>query len=60
MNHLLHKAIGDMFAGDLLPGYEFFKDPACGGEQNLPLFCSKARSKQNEYTNVDLLILLPD
>lgn len=56
MEHPLHKSIGDMFTGDLLPGYEVLKDPACGGKQNIPLFCSDKKSNQTEYCNVDLLI----
>ncbi len=33
------------------------KDSACGGKQNIPLFCSTEKSNQTEYCNVDLLIL---
>ncbi len=58
MEHLLHKAIGDMFTGDLIPGYEILKDPACAYDgQNIPLFCSEKKSDQTEYCNVDLLIV---
>ena len=57
MKHPLHKAIGDMFTGGLLPGYEILKDPACGGEQNIPLFCSEEKSNQTKYCDVDLLIV---
>lgn len=58
MEHPLHKAIGDIFAADPLPGYEFLKDPACAYDgQNIPLFCSEKKSNQTEYCNVDLLIV---
>lgn len=58
MEHPLHKAIGDIFAADPLPGYKFLKDPACAYDgQNIPLFCSEKKSNQTEYCNVDLLIV---
>lgn len=58
MEHSLHKAIGDIFTADLLPGYEILKDPACAYDgQNIPLFCSEKKSNQTEYCNVDLLIV---
>ena len=58
MDHPLHKAIGDIFSADLLPGYEILKDPACADDgQNIPLFCSEKKSNQTEYCNVDLLIV---
>jgi len=57
MKHELHKAIGDIFTDDLLPGYEILKDPACGGEQNISLFCSEEKSNQTKYCDVDLLIV---
>lgn len=57
MAHPLHKAIGRIVTGNLLPEYEVLKDPACGGRQNIPLFCSNKKSQQTEYCNVDLLIV---
>lgn len=60
MAHPLHKAIGGIVTGNLLPGYEVLKDRACGGKQNIPLFCSEKKSNQTEYCNVDLLILKAD
>jgi len=57
MAHPLHKAIGRIVTGNLLPEYEVLKDPACGGKQNIPLFCSNKKSQQTEYCNVDLLIV---
>jgi len=58
MEHPLHKAIGDIFTTDLLPGYDILKDLACAYDgQNIPLFCSEKKSNQTEYCNVDLLIV---
>ena len=57
MQHPLHKSIGDIFNGDILRGYEILKDQACGGKQNVPLFCSDKNLSKNEYCNVDLLIV---
>lgn len=57
MEHPLHKAIGDIFNGDILRGYEILKDQACGGDQNIPLFCSEEKSNQTKYCDVDLLIV---
>jgi len=56
MAHPLHKAIGRIVTGNLLPEYEVLKDPACGGKQNIPLFCLYKNLSKNEYCNVDLLI----
>jgi hypothetical protein len=57
MAHPLHKAIGGIVTDNLLPGYEVLKDPACGGKQNVPLFCSDKNLSKNEYCNVDLLVV---
>jgi len=55
--HPLHKVIGDMIQESDFPNCTIIKDPACGGNQNIPLFCSLVKSNQTEYCNVDLLIL---
>ena len=57
MNHPLHEIIGEIITSDLFPGYKILKDPACKGDQNIPLFCSEIKANQTEYSNVDLLIL---
>jgi len=58
--HELHKAIGDIFesqcAKAALKTCKVVKDPACGGEQNIPLFCSPKKSADVEYCDVDLLV----
>ncbi|MBC8549142.1 MAG: hypothetical protein H8D23_05775 [Candidatus Brocadiales bacterium] len=57
--HTLHEYIGNLIDKEIsdLPEVEVIKDPACGGNQNIPLFCSKVKSNRTEYCNVDLLIL---
>jgi len=55
--HPLHRVIGDMIQDSDFPNCTVIKDPACGGSQNIPLFCSPVKSNQTEYCNVDLLIL---
>jgi len=60
MKHPLHKIVGECIGSHKLPNCEIIKDPACGGEQNVPLFCSEDKSNKTEYCNVDLLILRDD
>lgn len=55
--HPLHKVIGDIVLDSEFPNCTIIKDPACGGNQNIPLFCSPVKSNQTEFCNVDLLIL---
>ncbi len=57
MEHPLHKIVGQCIDSHKFPNCKIMKDPACGGEQNIPLFCSEDKSNKTEYCNVDLLIL---
>ncbi len=57
MKHPLHKVVGECIDTYEFPNCEIIKDRACGGEQNVPLFCSKDKSNKTEYCDVDLLIL---
>ena len=57
MRHPLHEVIGDLLATSIAPGCVLVKDPACRGDQRIPLFCSDAKSLPNTFCNVDLLIL---
>lgn len=57
MEHSLHKIIGDCIDSHKFHNCKIIKDPACGGEQNVPLFCSEDKSNKTEYCNVDLLML---
>lgn len=56
MTHPLHEIIGESINDEILPGCKVIKDPACGGRQHIPLFCSEKKSRETEYCNVDLLI----
>jgi hypothetical protein len=55
--HTFHRAIGDYVGSKLLPGCSLIKDQACGGEQHIPLFRGPKKSWQDEFCNVDMLIL---
>lgn len=55
--HPLHRIVGQCISSYRFPGCKIIKDPACGGQQNIPLFCSNDKSNKTEYCNVDLLIL---
>ena len=57
MQHPSHKAVGECIDSHKFPNCKIIRDPACGGQQNVPLFYSKAKSNKTEYCNVDLLIL---
>ena len=60
MGHPLHGIIGECINTDEFPDCKIIKDPACGGHQNIPLFCSEVKSNETEYCNVDLLIIKDD
>jgi len=53
----LHCVVGDLFENNLSLSYKLVKDAACGGNQNIPLFCSKEKSNATSYCNVDLLLI---
>lgn len=55
--HPLHMIIGDIVQDSEFPNCTVIKDPACGENQNIPLFCTDTKSNETEYCNVDLLIL---
>lgn len=50
----LHKKIGTAIQ---YSNCKIIKSRECGGNQNIPLFCSKEKGNDTEYCNVDLLIL---
>lgn len=56
MGHPFHELIGKSINEDIFPGCKIIRDPACRGNQHIPLFCSENRSRVTEYCNVDLLI----
>jgi len=55
--HELHKAVGVAIAEAELPGCVVIRDPACGGDQSIPLFRCREKSSKTEYCDVDLLIM---
>lgn len=56
MKHNLHKTIGDIISNAFL-SYEVVKDPACGGDQLVSLFCNDLKSRGTKYADVDIIIL---
>jgi hypothetical protein len=60
--HPLHLKIGReivaKFGGN--PEVKIIRDPACGGEQHIPLFRDSRKKRETQYCNVDLLILKND
>jgi hypothetical protein len=56
-HHPLHEVIGDLLAASVPPTCTLVKDPACRGDQCIPLFCSDKKSFATKFCNVDLLIL---
>ncbi len=55
--HPLHKVVSDAITEANLPDCTVVKEPACGGNQRIPLFCSAENSRHTEYCNVDMLVL---
>jgi hypothetical protein len=57
MNHPLHEAVADAISKSLPQNVEFVRDPACRGEQHLPLFVGKRKARDTRMCCVDLLLL---
>ena len=60
MEHPLHKIVGECIDRYRFLNCRIIKDSACGGQHNVPLFCSENKANKTEYCNVDLLILKDD
>lgn len=62
--HSVHKEIGEAVFNKFrnIPGVQILRDPACGGEHNLPLFydSNKEKSAKTEFCDVDMLIIKDD
>lgn len=56
----MHKVVGDIIEESLSPDCKLIRDKACGGDQQIPLFISKGKSRETEYCKVDLLVLKDD
>lgn len=57
MQHKLHKEVRDILDNQNFQNCKIIFDQACGGQQNIPLFCTSYKSQMTEYCNVDALIL---
>ena len=56
MIHNLHRIIGKILT-TAFSELEVFKDPACGGNKLVSLFCSKKKSGMTKYADVDIAII---
>jgi hypothetical protein len=54
--HPLHLAVAQTIAQQLPDQYKLLRDPACGGEQHLPLFVGPKKGRETRMCCVDLLI----
>ena len=52
----MHKAIGSWVSNEIGNSFIVAKDPACGGHQYIPLFCTEETSRKDRFCSVDLLI----
>jgi len=59
-SHPLHLAVAKLFENTLSPDCYLIKDEACGGDQRIPLFASKEKSRKTWYCDVDLIVLKDD
>ncbi len=57
MVHSLHVAVFEAIQRQLDARSELLRDPACGGDQHLPLFIGERRGRDTRMCLVDLLVL---
>ncbi len=57
MDHLLHLAVAEELRQRLDSRFELVRDPACGGNQQLPLFVGQRKARETRMCCVDLLVL---
>jgi hypothetical protein len=55
--HPLHLAVAREVSQRLDSVFELLRDPACGGNQQLPLFVSRHKARETRMCCVDLLVL---
>jgi hypothetical protein len=60
MSHPLHEAVAERIEGALSQDYELLRDPACGGEHQLPLFVGTRKAMDTRMCCADLLLLAGD
>jgi hypothetical protein len=60
--NIIHKKVGRAFQEIVskYPNLMLLQDTACGGKQHIPLFCNSVKSKENEFCNVDMMVLKDD
>lgn len=58
--HPLHLKIGDMFDDILTDDFRLIRDQDCGGNQKIPLFIDKKKSRKVQLCYVDLIIIHDD
>ncbi len=57
MEHPLHLAVADEIHRRIDSPLELVKDPACGGNQHIPLFVGQRKARDTRICCVDLLVL---
>ena len=57
MGHPLHLAVADEIQGRIDSRFELVRDPACGGNHQLPLFVGPRKARDTRMCCVDLLVL---
>lgn len=55
--HPLHSAVAHSIVTALPEVGEWLRDPACGGDQHLPLFVGNERNSQSRLCCVDMLLI---
>jgi hypothetical protein len=60
--NIIHKRVGRAFQEFVAkyPNLILLLDPACGGKQHIPLFCNLIKNRENEFCNVDMMVLKND
>lgn len=60
--NVVHKKVGQILQDvvSVDSNLTLLLDPACGGKQHIPLFCSSKKSRASEFCNVDALVLKDD
>lgn len=60
--NVIHKKVGRLFQEFVskYPNLLLLQDPACEGKQHIPLFCSSVKNKENEFCNVDIMVIKND
>lgn len=59
---IVHKKVGRAFQEFVskYPNLTLLQDPACEGKQHIPLFCNPVKNRENEFCNVDMIVLKND